>query len=130
MESPRHRKFEWEVTAPQPDDSPRPTSTTETNFTGDSTDTLHYNDDRRRTPEPGHFDQRLVPQIAELALTPQVSRASRPDATRVATNVSTWTTDPAYEVDWEDEDPENPRNWPLWYKAIVIFSISFGTLVV
>lgn len=40
------------------------------------------------------------------------------------------TRDPSFEVDWEAEDPKNPLNWPTWYKGIVIFAISFSTLVV
>jgi hypothetical protein len=43
---------------------------------------------------------------------------------------STMTRDPSFEVDWEAEDPKNPLNWPTWYKGIVIFAISFSTLVV
>ena len=35
---------------------------------------------------------------------------------------------PDYEVDWEDDkDPQNPQNWPVRYKAIVIAAISWGT---
>lgn len=40
------------------------------------------------------------------------------------------TLDPSFEVDFEDEDPQNPRNWPMWYKGLTIFSISYGTLIV
>jgi hypothetical protein len=40
------------------------------------------------------------------------------------------TRDPSFEVDWETDDPDNPRNWPTWYKGFIIFSISFSTLVV
>ena len=35
---------------------------------------------------------------------------------------------PDYEVDWDnDKDPQNPLNWPVWYKALVIAAISWGT---
>lgn len=37
---------------------------------------------------------------------------------------------PDYEVVFEDDDPENPRNWPSWYRAWVIFCISFASWVV
>lgn len=37
---------------------------------------------------------------------------------------------PDYEVAFEDEDPENPRFWPRWYRAWVTFCISFTTWVV
>ena len=120
----RHEKFEWE------DEDPRPISTTETSFTidtFDSADTLHNNGQQPPEPDLRNNNRMLIPQIAELPLTPQVSRVP---ATRIATNASAWTTDPAFEVDWEDGDPENPRNWPLWYKSIVLFAISYGTLIV
>ena len=127
LDSLRHKKFEWE------DEDPRPISTADTSFTFDtsgSTETLHNNGKQTAAPDPYNNNRMLTPQIAELALTPQVSRMSRLEATRIATNVSAWTTDPGFEVDWEDGDPENPRNWPLWYKSIVIFAISYGTLIV
>ena len=38
------------------------------------------------------------------------------------------TQDEDFEVDWEGEDdPQNPYNWPFWYKAVVIAAISWGT---
>ena len=128
LDSPRHKKFEWE------DGDPRPVSAADASFasaTYGSTDTLH--DNVEQLPASSiykHSNQMLTPQIAELGLTPQLSRLSQHEATRIATNVSTWTTDPGFEVDWEDGDPDNPRNWPLWYKSMVIFAISYGTLVV
>ena len=128
LEPQRHKKFEWE------DGDPRPVSTADASFTSatyGSTDTLH---DNAKQPAASniykHNNQMLTPQTAELGLTPQLSRVSQHEATRIATNVSTWTTDPGFEVDWADGDPDNPRNWPLWYKSIVIFAISYGTLVV
>jgi hypothetical protein len=123
----RDRKSEWE------DADPQPMSATETTFTFDtdhSTDTLHDNDTQPPAREFRNTTRMLTPQIAELPLTPRVSRVSRAPAERIATNVSTWTTDPAFEVDWEDGDPANPRNWPLWYKSVVLFAISYGTLIV
>ena len=128
VDSVRHKKFEWE------DEDPLPNSTTETSFTCDtygSTDTLYDTSQKTNPCDLCHNKNRLLaPRIAGLPLTPKVSRVSQPPAKRMATNVSTWTTDPAFEVDWEDGDPNNPRNWPLWYKSIVLFAISYGTLVV
>ena len=43
---------------------------------------------------------------------------------------TTMTLDPAYEVDFEVDDPRDPRNWPLWYTGLVMFAISYGTLIV
>ncbi|KAF7596711.1 hypothetical protein BBP40_000139 [Aspergillus hancockii] len=38
--------------------------------------------------------------------------------------------DPEFEVDWERDDVDNPLNWPLWYKAFVVWSVSFSTTIV
>ncbi|CAG7972656.1 unnamed protein product [Penicillium salamii] len=37
---------------------------------------------------------------------------------------------PEYEVNWVDGDPENPRNWSLAYKALVVGSMGFGATVI
>lgn len=69
----------------------------------------------------------------ETALTPQVSRRGEPQLSRFdtrGTTASSLNRDPSFEIDWEDEDPDNPRNWSVWYKGFIIFAISFGTLVV
>lgn len=49
----------------------------------------------------------------------------------------TWTsrtsgtlTDPAYEIDFEDEEQGNPQNWPLWYKGIILAVMSYSTTAV
>ena len=67
----------------------------------------------------------------ETALTPQISTVSlRLPLSRHATSIrTTGTTDPDFEVDWEQDDPENPRNWPVWYKGVVIGFISWSTWV-
>lgn len=72
-------------------------------------------------------EKALTPQISQVA-----SRPSRPPLSRKATSIrTTATTDPAFEIDWEDEDDtENPRNWPFWYKGLTIGFISWSTWVV
>ena len=40
------------------------------------------------------------------------------------------TTDPDFEVDFEEGDPDNPKNWSVLYKAFAIFSMSWSTWVV
>jgi hypothetical protein len=48
--------------------------------------------------------------------------------TTVATNM---TTDPAFEVDFDDHDKEdNPKNWSMAIKAMILGFMSFSTLVV
>lgn len=37
---------------------------------------------------------------------------------------------PDFEIDFEPDDPQNPRNWPLWYKGLAIGTVSFSTWVV
>ncbi|EXJ59582.1 hypothetical protein A1O7_03728 [Cladophialophora yegresii CBS 114405] len=70
----------------------------------------------------------------ERALTLTITQASRQSATRTATRITTrgtdFTLDPNYEVDFDPDDPEDARNWSIWYKSYAIFSISFGTLCV
>ena len=68
----------------------------------------------------------------EKGFTQQVSVVSpRPALPRRATSIgSTTISDPAFEIDWEDDDdPQNPRNWPTWYKGLAIGFISWGTWV-
>lgn len=45
----------------------------------------------------------------------------------IATNA---TSDPAFEVDWEDDDKNNPQTWPLWLKGLIIATMSYGTTTV
>ena len=69
----------------------------------------------------------------EMALTPRISQVSyreRPPLARKPASIgTTGTTDPNYEVDWDDEDIMNPRNWPLWYKSLTIGFMSWSTWV-
>lgn len=48
-------------------------------------------------------------------------------ATSIRTNA---TSDPRFEVDWEADDKENPRNWSLAYKCWVLFVMSYSTFTV
>jgi hypothetical protein len=80
-------------------------------------------------------DQHSCPSPNEEAmrrLTPEVSRVSAVSGlSRKATSIGTTdTSDPQYEIDWEgDEDHENPRNWPIWYKGLTIGFVSWSTWV-
>ena len=38
--------------------------------------------------------------------------------------------DPRFEVTWAKDGSDMPRNWPAWYRGVILASISFGTLVV
>ncbi|TVY17787.1 Citrinin biosynthesis cluster MFS transporter mrr1 [Lachnellula arida] len=37
---------------------------------------------------------------------------------------------PSFEVDFVVDDPEDPRNWPMWYKGLTISAVSFSSWVV
>lgn len=37
---------------------------------------------------------------------------------------------PEFEVYWDENDPEDPRRWPLWYKSLTILTMSLGATVV
>lgn len=50
--------------------------------------------------------------------------------TKSRISVATSTGDPAFEVDWEADDPGNPQNWSGLRKAIFIFFISYSTMTV
>jgi hypothetical protein len=52
-------------------------------------------------------------------------------AERVTTIPTNVTADPNFEVDWDGEDdPENPKNWTLRYKAMGLLFLSWNTLIV
>lgn len=44
-----------------------------------------------------------------------------------ATLTTIQTSDPAFEVDWEEGEDGNPKEWPVWYKSLVILAMSYGT---
>lgn len=105
-----------------------------------SRDTLEPKADRPRltgstadTPSDKSLEIRPQDEDAEVALTPQASRASQQlSLSRKVTSVgTTGTTDPNFEVDWDGEnDPENPRNWSVAYRGMVLGFLSWNTLVV
>lgn len=37
---------------------------------------------------------------------------------------------PEFEVTWHDADPENPRNWSVWYRSFIVAAMSFSTTTV
>jgi hypothetical protein len=91
-----------------------------------------------------HNHEQYNRDFPEKTLTPHLSRASSTSAvggvnptylTRTRTNKSTATnatTDPAFEVDFGDDDNEkgNPMTWPLWYKGVIIAVMSYATTAV
>lgn len=52
------------------------------------------------------------------------------DLARFRTGTSIGTTAsrmPEFEVDFALDDPDNPKNWPLWYRSLSVFALSFAT---
>lgn len=70
----------------------------------------------------------MTPQISHATARPVISREVT--ITKTTTAGTTITLDPGFEVDFDDADPEDPRNWPILYKSFIIFAISYGTLMV
>ncbi|KAG0647389.1 Major facilitator superfamily multidrug transporter mdrA [Hyphodiscus hymeniophilus] len=73
----------------------------------------------------------------EHALTPDLrtepERLARAEFTITRTNGSFATTGSRiseFEVDFSADDPDDPRNWPLWYRSVVIGWVSFATWAV
>ncbi|OAX77740.1 hypothetical protein ACJ72_07958 [Emergomyces africanus] len=63
--------------------------------------------------------------------TRQISRISLPPLSRKATSLgTTGTTDPNFEVDWEENDPGNPRNWSIKAKGMSTAFLSWSTFTV
>lgn len=73
----------------------------------------------------------------ELALTPQFETQEEIDAREPVSHVRTATSigssasrPPDFEVTFEENDPENPHNWPLWYRCWLLLAVSYSTWVV
>ncbi|KAL2257459.1 hypothetical protein VTK26DRAFT_143 [Humicola hyalothermophila] len=53
------------------------------------------------------------------------------DLARTRTSIaSSASRPPDFEVILDEDDPENPKNWPLWYRSWTVFTVSFATWVV
>lgn len=75
-------------------------------------------------------DQAIAHEDPERNASPEIfPTALRSISSRAAASIqTTGTNNPDFEVDWDDDnDPMNPRNWPVWYKGLTIFFISWST---
>ncbi|KAL2072390.1 hypothetical protein VTL71DRAFT_11733 [Oculimacula yallundae] len=71
--------------------------------------------------------------LTETDLATAEERAARPALTYTRTGASLATTGsriPSFEVDFAEGDKDNPLNWPLWYRSIVIGAVSYSTWTV
>ena len=85
---------------------------------------------------PTHDDPTLVEfvdladpvQILERNLSREANALSKhPTGVSLANTV---TQDPAFEVDFEDDDPANPKNWSWLYRGFILFTLSYSTMTV
>ncbi|KAJ5310278.1 uncharacterized protein N7443_002739 [Penicillium atrosanguineum] len=111
--------------------SPRPSAESQEKWPRDAQRVSHDTDSIAETVSSvdTHADNDAIGKT----LTARTSRVSdhMSLAERVTTIPTNATADPNYEVDWEGEDdPENPKNWPLKYKAMGLAFLSWNTLVV
>ncbi|RDW84953.1 putative benomyl resistance protein-1 [Coleophoma cylindrospora] len=67
----------------------------------------------------------------ERALTPDLRTDAELTYTRTGTSFATNASRPPdFEVDFAADDPDDPRNFPFWYKGIIIAAVSFATWTV
>ncbi|PLB52587.1 MFS general substrate transporter [Aspergillus steynii IBT 23096] len=76
--------------------------------------------ERAGTEDPG------LSQVYSATAEGFIAQTPEPAITRTASALNP----PEYEVYWDNDDPEDPRRWPLWYKALTVFTMSFGATVV
>lgn len=62
--------------------------------------------------------------------TPAAEGYCRPNIEPVISKLPSIQNPPEFEVNWEANDPENPRLWPLWYKSLTVAVMSLSTTVV
>jgi hypothetical protein len=120
--------------------------TSTNNYSDDATDSAKSKDKRHSTHSHSSSDSdgtestdddlsiHVYNDAESLAETKSITRVESKAISRFATNrtgisVAT-TTDPNFEIDFEDGDPVDPHNWPLWYRCTVIFFVSYSTLTV
>jgi hypothetical protein len=66
-------------------------------------------------------------------VSPAIGAGAAPELGKVITGRSvgtTGTTDPAFEVDYEEDGSDDPRQWKMTYKAMIIFFVSYSTMIV
>jgi hypothetical protein len=116
-------------------------------FSDDSTNSAKSNDRRQSAhshtssgsddTESTDDDQsihNIYNDAESLAEVKSITRVESRAISRFATNKTgisiATTTDPNFEIDFEDGDPADPHNWPFWYRCVVIFFVSYSTLTV
>lgn len=93
-------------------------------------DSIHT---RPASPAPSHHDATYEALSRALTGSSTAEAAAGRDLayTRTTTSVgSVASRPPDFEVVFEPGDPEDPRNWPLWYRAYTLVVLSYSTWVV
>ena len=110
-------------------------STPSTQSHTSDTDSIHETQSIRQNDQDNHPNRlHLVRSYASgySGFAPQTEYADinlKHTTTGATLGSTTTANDPAFEVDWEDNDPENPRNWYMAYKSFVVFAMSYSTTV-
>jgi multidrug resistance protein len=95
----------------------------------DSDSTSSFEDDRISNEYGVENENVTRIQAIKPKDTNTLTRYTTGVSTRTGISVAT-TTDPNFEIDFEDGDPSDPHNWPFWYRCLTIFTISYSTLTV
>jgi multidrug resistance protein len=84
--------------------------------------------------EDHEFDRRsmrLRPSLSHTSSTGAVGGILQSTLSRTYTQRTNGTSgtasDPAFEIDFDENDPGDPQHFSLWYKALILFVMSFGT---
>jgi len=96
-------------------------------------DSIHSHIEEHEEYEPSENEKRenrLRPHLSHTSSIGGVA-ATQLHLDRTWTGRSSATANPIeFEVDYEDGDKTNPQNWPFWYKAAILFVVSYSTTAV
>jgi hypothetical protein len=110
------------------EDPPSPTASSRDSISSVSSHNYDHERHNRDFPE-----KTLTPHLSRASSTSAVGGINPTYLNRTRTNKSTATnatTDPAFEVDFEEDEKGNPMTWPLWYKGFIIAIMSYATTAV
>ena len=112
---------------------PSPSPTSPSSSTTTDNDTTHS---RRASLAPSSLhDESYTYEALSRALTgesnPEAAAGRDLTYTRTATSLgSVASRPPDFEVSFEPDDREDPRNWPLWYRSYLLVVLSYSNWVV
>jgi hypothetical protein len=97
---------------------------------------IEVDDDRSSTTTVSTDSQSSLEEIESIARTLSRNAGLEEDGkdgkgmAQIYTTTTNMTTDPRFEVDFEEDGSDNPQDWTMLRKGIIIFFMSFSTLVV